>query len=424
MNRRVFTKKGLLAGVGLSVAPSMGLFNKIDETLLDTITKEEIRVFFGKLLYTRKEVDDYFENKAFLYTIHNSELGWLNNDSYIRNGVNKSITVYNYKKPDGERLMSNYANKPCRINSYGDGIAQGHQVSDFETWQEVLAANFQEPIKNFGIGGYSVYQSYLRMLKEEKHTPSDYIVFYIYNDGHFRSLDAWRNIRFHKQNNFISPPLPFIKVDLKHRSITEHPNPTPNREDFYKLCNFEETYELFNDDFVSKILIANSKSEDLNKNINYEDIQSLMEIQGIKTTLDPKANISTVVNAYYRECALLGTEKIIGKIENFASLKNKKVLYVLSYPAGYLAIAHEKNLRWDTKIIDFLKTKNLPFVDLDQLHLDEFRQYNTSLNEYLKKYFIGHYNPLGNMFCAQAINSRLLELMEPKPKPYNKDTEL
>jgi hypothetical protein len=34
-----------------------------------------------------------------------------------------------------------------------------HQVSDCETWQEYLAGHLGEPIRNFGMGGYGVYQA-------------------------------------------------------------------------------------------------------------------------------------------------------------------------------------------------------------------------------------------------------------------------
>ena len=35
-----------------------------------------------------------------------------------------------------------------------------------------------------------------------------------------------------------------------------------------------------------------------------------------------------------------------------------------------------------------------------------------------KRYFIGHYNPLGNHMCAFAIKDKLVEMLEPKPIPY------
>ena len=61
-----------------------------------------------------------------------------------------------------------YAGRPCRINTYGDSFTQCHQVSDAETWQEYLAGHLGEPIRNFGMGGYGVYQAYRRMVREEQ----------------------------------------------------------------------------------------------------------------------------------------------------------------------------------------------------------------------------------------------------------------
>ena len=41
-----------------------------------------------------------------------------------------------------------------------------------------------------------------------------------------------------------------------------------------------------------------------------------------------------------------------------------------------------------------------------------------SLDEYLSRYYVGHYNPLGNVFQAFAIKDALVEMLEPKPIPY------
>lgn len=419
MDRRVFTKTSIVAGIGLSIIPTMSLYCKNNKTILDSITEHEVRNFLSKMMYTTKEVDDYFADKAFPFSKHSPEFGWLLRDAYFRDGVNNSISVYHYAKPDGERIMYNYADKPCRINTYGNSFTQCQQVSNHETWQEVLAAHLQEPVRNFGVGGWSVYQAYLRMLKEERRTPADYVIFNIYSDDHYRSLDAWRNIRVRKHKNFIEPPLPHIKVDLKNRTITEHPNPTHTKEDFYKLCYIDETYKLFKDDFVTKIRIAHNKSKERNENLNYKEIHALTQTHGIETALESNTTMSKVVSTYHSECALFSTKKIIEKIEQFAVENNKKVIYVLSYPAGYLAKTHAENHRWDQSIIDFFKSKKLPLVDLGQIHFDEYKQFNISIKEYLEKYFIGHYNPLGNMFCARAIISILVEMMNPKPVPYS-----
>ena len=58
--------------------------------------------------------------------------------------------------------------RPCRINTYGNSFTQCHQVSDSETWQEYLAGHLGEPIQNFGMGGFGIYQAYRRLLRREK----------------------------------------------------------------------------------------------------------------------------------------------------------------------------------------------------------------------------------------------------------------
>ena len=51
-------------------------------------------------------------------------------------------------------------------------------------------------------------------------------------------------------------------------------------------------------------------------------------------------------------------------------------------------------------------------------HNVDFAQHRLDIKDYLKKYFIGHYNPLGNFFCAYAIKDKLVEMTDPKPFPY------
>ena len=84
-----------------------------------------------------------------------------------------------------------------RIASYGDSFTQCHQVSDGETWQETLAAHIGEPVQNFGVGGYGVYQAYLRLRRTELDVSggASYVLFNVYDDDHARNLDAYRLLR-------------------------------------------------------------------------------------------------------------------------------------------------------------------------------------------------------------------------------------
>lgn len=379
---------------------------------------DEIKEFLRGILYTKEEVDNWFAGKLFPFSKYHSEFGWLLNSKSFRDGLNNSWSVYTYRNPDGERLMSNYADKTCRINTYGDSFTQCHQVSDNETWQEVLAAHIQEPVRNFGIGGWSAWQAYLRMLKEEERTPADLIIFNFYDDDHCRNLDSWRNIRVRKHPQHIEATLPFLKVDMSNGIIRPFPNPCPKPEMYYKLCNLEETYELFKDDFALRIMLAHQKSSEENLGKKYQNLMELSRTHGIETRIDESDTLSKTADNIHREAAIFSSCKLVDLIEKYASENKKKVLYVLSYPAQYIAAHYGTGARWDKKFIDHLKIKNLSYVDMSQKHVDDFSSYKTDLNTYLTRFFIGHYNPAGNFFCAHAIRDKVIEFLDPKPVPY------
>ena len=66
-------------------------------------------------------------------------------------------------------------------------------------------------------------------------------------------------------------------------------------------------------------MIAHNKSKEQNENLEYEEIHSLTQTHGIETKLDSNTSLSKVISTYHRECALFSTQKIIEKIEQFAT---------------------------------------------------------------------------------------------------------
>ena len=413
MRRRNFIANSSMAVMGL------GAMNQVSFGSADSqVNSEDLRDYLKKILYTREEIDGWFAGSAFPFSKYNSELGWLLNNNRFQDGFNNSWSVYTYEGKDGERIMGNYHDQPCRINTYVNSFTQCHQVSDHETWQEVLAAHLQEPIRNYGVGGWSVYQAYLRMLKEEKRKPAKFIIFNIYVDDHLRNLDSWRNIRAQKHPQHIESTLPYLKVDIAKNRIDEYPNPCPTRESFYHLCDLDETYKLFKDDFVLKIMIAHEKSKQANPSKNYESLMELTKTHGIETRVDTNGTLSEMADQIHKEAALFSTRKIVEKIEDYAKTNGKKVLYVLSYPSAYIGKYTTDGLRWDQPFIDFLKGKNLPYVDLAQAHQADLKLFNLGIKEYLGKYFVGHYNPFGNFFCAHALRDQVIAMLDPHPKPY------
>jgi hypothetical protein len=375
------------------------------------------RDYLKGLLYTPEEVRQWLAEEAFPFAKHSGEFGWLLRNARFQDGVGGSTTVYTYGSLD-ERITIHYRERPCRINTYGDSFTQCHQVSDGETWQEVLAAHLQEPIRNFGVGGWSVYQAYRRMLKEEQRVPAKYIIFNIFDDDHFRNLDSWRNIRVPKHERFIEPTLPYVVVNAKEGRFEERPNPCPTRESVYKLCDLDWTVDAFKDDFSLRIMLAHLNAKTGNPERAFVETLKLATTHGVVTRIDTSERLSQAANQMHQQSAYYSSQRIVEKIEAFAREQRKQVLYVLSCPATSVERFIQTGVRQDNIFVEYMQRHGLTVVDLLAAHASDFARFKGELKDYLAHYFIGHYTPAGNFFCAQAVKSRLVEMLEPKPLPY------
>jgi len=375
------------------------------------------RDYLKSILYTKDEVTQWLAQTAFPFAKYSSEFGWLLRDASFQDGAGGSTSVYTYGPLD-ERITIHYSDRPCRINTYGDSYTQCHQVSDGQTWQEVLAAHLQEPVRNFGVGGWSVYQAYLRMLKEEQRAPAEYIVFNIYDDDHLRNLDSWRNIRVTKHEQFIEPTLPYVAVNAKAGRFDQRPNVCPTPQSVYNLCDLDWVTETFQDDFALKIMLAHLNAKTGNPELSYAETLNLATTHGIVTRIDTADGLSQTAEALHRQSAYFASQRIVEMIVAFAQAQHKKVLFVLSYPPKSVARFATEGVRADQAFVDFLQQRKLPVVDLMQAHVDDFALFKGEIKAYLAKHWIGHYNPLGNFFCASAILPPLVELLDPKPLSY------
>ena len=295
-----------------------------------------MREFLAKLTYTRKEVDLFLDSKQPNWARFDSELGYLLRDGVLRDGVDNARTVLSFGT-SGERKLVNYADRPCRLNSYGNSFTQGHQVSDGETWQEYLAAHFGEPIRNFGIGGFGVYQAVLRMMREEASTAAaGNLILNIWGlDDHFRSIDAWRWLRFGEgwRNRpeylrmFHGNPWSHARLELKTGKLLELPNPFPTRESLYKLTDKERVYEHFRNDPIAKLILAQRPGSAVNK----EELASMAAALGVPANLDSASAAAETARAIHVEYALRVGMLTLEKAWNFAQAHNKKLIVLLSY---------------------------------------------------------------------------------------------
>jgi len=163
----------MTAGRAAGTAITLGITNRAKAISYNADTTRA-RKYLRALMPSREQVDNFIHgrqgpeklsrNQGWTF---DSELGWVLCDSVRPRSVDGSKGFYRYE-PDGARKVINFPDKPCRIHTYGNSFTHCDQVSDGETWQEYLAAHIQEPIRNYGVGGYSVYQAFRRMLKVEK----------------------------------------------------------------------------------------------------------------------------------------------------------------------------------------------------------------------------------------------------------------
>ena len=380
--------------------------------------QQSARRYLAGLVRTRQEVDDWLTGRAFPFSKYDSELGYLHRDRRFREGIEDTICTYTYDK-SGARHTIMHADKLCRVNTYGDSFTSCEQVSDGETWQEALAAYLGEPIRNYGIGGYSVYLAYLRMKREEARNPARYIILNIFDDDHFRNLISYQAITNGKNWKHFQPPLPHVEVDPAAGRFAEMKNPCPTPESLYNLCDPDWVYKTFEDDFVLKVRLARQTA----KVHDFDGAQVVHELaarQGIASHVNYSGDdLAKTADTLYTRAAIFATTRIIEKVEEFASASGKKVLYVLSYGPDNVAKRLKGEQRFDQSFVDFLQARRLPYVDLLEAHAADYAQFRVGVKEYLSRYYVGHYSPQGNMFCALAIRPKLVAMLDPKPAPYS-----
>ena len=200
--------------------------------------EKEIRSYLEKFLPTGEELqrmvagagpDGVHPNRGYVY---DAELGFVHTPSVMTgNGVNGTDTFYDYEE-DGARKLINCTDQPCRVHTYGDSFTHCVQVNDGETWQEYLAAHLREPIRNYGVGGHSVYQAYRRMRKvHDAGGRAEYFVLNIFDDDHYRNLVSWLRPRLAGHGRPGWTTRPHLRVDVGAKTGVERDNPIATADD-------------------------------------------------------------------------------------------------------------------------------------------------------------------------------------------------
>ncbi|MBM3211090.1 hypothetical protein FJZ33_02655 [Candidatus Poribacteria bacterium] len=370
---------------------------------------------------SKEVVDVFLDPSQPSWAQFDPEVGYILGNSMPKDGLDGSFTISTVQK-NGARTARAYIDQKCRINTYGNSFTQCHQVSDGETWQEYLAAHLGEPIRNFGMGGFGFYQAYRRMVRTElTEDGSDYVILYIWGDDHNRSVmrcrhaviypwwDHQRGIAFH--NNFWSN----IEMDLDSGSFVEKENILPTPESLYKMTDPEFMVQALRDDLMIQLYVIGRVTI---SSLDIARIKTLAEILGVPGIDENnlEASAEKIKTAYGFEA----TKLIIQKACNFCQSRGKKLMFLLLCPRATRQLLKGQT-RYEQEIVDYLKEKALPYFDMNLAHLEDYRSFNLSVEDYMKRYYIGHYNPSGNHFFAYSIKDMIVNWLDPKPITYRKD---
>jgi hypothetical protein len=380
-------------------------------------------------LPSKKELDVFLNDVS--WAKFDSEVGYTLGSYIPRDGLAGSATI-STSQSDGTRTSTVYRDRPCRINTYGNSFTQCHQVSDGETWQEYLAAHLGEPIRNYGMGGFGLHQSYRRMVREEQtDNGAEYVMLYIWGDDHRRSLlrcrymliGAWNR----KQNsqegigrmfhgNFWSN----IEMNLETGKLEEHGSRLSTRESLYKMNDPDWMVENLKDDLALQMgLYLRGEIGD----IDLGRLRLLSKHLGKPLLMakgrPDRSSVEALLDAY----SFAATKQILRKARAFTEARKKKLLVILLDPYRVTRAMLEGKPRYDQEIVDFLQQNKFRTFDMNVVHQEDYKSFNLSPADYMKRYYIGHYSPAGNHFFAFALKDNVVNWLDPKPLPHRQSKQ-
>ena len=342
--------------------------------------------------------------------MYDAELGFKHAKTrHAGDGVSGSDTFYDYEE-EGCRKLLNYRGESCRIHTYGDSFTHCDQVNDDETWQESLAADLQEPIRNYGVGGYSAYQAYLRMRKvRESGTRTKYIILNIIDDDHYRNLVSW--IR----RTGMGFTRPHLRVNVSANSSVECENPIVVADDLRRMRDMDFLQATFGEDPLLYLAMAlGSQGE---KSLKY--LQGACERLGVGVPANPTQDIEAAAEAVFTEAALFSTRQVVQLVEDFCEDYGIGLMFVLSFIQRTLRSVLAGGDRFDREFADWLRGRGRPLVDMCDCFAREFENSQTDPDAFVGRYYIGqHHSPCGNAYTARAIKETVVGWLDPKPEPY------
>ncbi len=369
----------------------------------------------------RETIDRFLDPKVDTWATFDPVCGYRLKRFMPRDGIDGSYTI-STAAPNTARTPVNYLHVPRRLNTYGDSFTHCHQVSDGETWQEYLAAHLGEPIGNFGMGGYGVYQAYRRMLRTEASEEGrPYVILYLWGDDHLRSILRCRHVVIYKSwdntgDMFHNPFWANVEMNLTTGELEEHENLLPTPEALYRMTDPDFLYESLKDDLMAQLFLYVGSGID---GLDRSRAARLAEILSVPCPdfAQPRERHLEAVNRLMWEYGFASTRHLVKKAAEWAARSDKRILFVVFCPTALREML-TRGTRYDEPLVRYFAESGLDWFDMTPVHVADYTQFSCGVEAYLRRYFIGHYSPAGNHFFAFAIKNRIVEWLDPKPITY------
>ncbi|MBI3985851.1 MAG: hypothetical protein HY343_02945 [Lentisphaerae bacterium] len=401
-------------------------------------TLRDVKHLLTTAAYYPEEMERLLDSPKPSFVQFDPVLGYVLKDYIFRDGNFGTLSAYTYESHGGHRQMVNYADQPCRINTYGNSYTQCAQVSDGETWQEILAAHLREPLRNFGVGGYGVYQAYRRAMRTEvSDLGAEYIVLNIWDDDHFRNIDAARWIRVawvHKalargggKNAYPIHGFPWahVRYDLERGRFVELPGLCRTTEDLRKLADRRAFTEAFKDDPAVHLFTLTQGGE-----ARVDELERIAEAFRVKVDLrNPKKRVNDAKKLHVAY-GLRSTMFVLDILSIWAKKNKRKLMILLSYDTPAVKTYIRTGKRFDRDLLAYLDRKRFTTVDFLEKAATEYKYFKLSVDDYLSRHYIaragaqvfGHYSPQGCFWFAGALRQPLVDWLNPKPPSYRRDS--
>ena len=373
--------------------------------------QQKLREYLTSIMPTREMVEQYITPNSKGEISCMPDLGWVPRGERRGNdGVDGTYTFYSYGEDRGRNVV-NFPDRSSRVHTFGDSFTHCDQVSDNETWQEYLAAHLQEPIRNFGVGGWSVYQAFRRMRVVEEKDPAEYLILNAWSDDHYRNIDAWRSVRMGRVPRWT---LPHLKVNVDAGTFEEVPNPCPTLEDHFKLCDPDWIWERFGDDPTVRAYAVQRADVAASEELIAWVADGFGFSEDAFGELEPTRRISTM----HREAALFATRCTIELAEAFAEANQRKLMVLLSFGSSQVKEALREDPLFDQTLLDWLADRDTLVTDLRDAFRQDFARSSLDVETYLEPFYNGHHTPRGNYLFAWGIKDAVVDWLDPKPAPY------